>query len=288
MSEWIRFSEFNAKNERKVAKVKDFLDNNDLILSDDIEFFVTASDEGEIVACGGISGRILKCVAVTPRLRGQRFVLKVVEALLSAAKRRGIEELFLFSTPKNQSYFESNGFKLIESSGTEVILMENSKNLECYKELLKSQKVDGRIIGSAVICDSALKSNELTLLEKASHKCDWLHVFVVCENGSHSAKRTDTLREELSKFENITVHENSEYLISKATFPTYFIKEESHIQALHAELDLKIFKRHIAPMLGITHRFIGCESDINEEYNTLMRKIFALSDISPSIEIIEI
>ncbi|NLC27365.1 MAG: [citrate (pro-3S)-lyase] ligase, partial [Campylobacteraceae bacterium] len=96
------------------------------------------------------------------------------------------------------------------------------------------------------------------------------------------------LREELSKFENITVHENSEYLISKATFPTYFIKEESHIQALHAELDLKIFKRHIAPMLGITHRFIGCESDINEEYNTLMRKIFALSDISPSIEIIEI
>lgn len=288
MNEWIRFSEFDASNYRKVAKVKDFLDRNDLILSDDIELYVTASDEGEIVACGGISGKILKCVAVTPRLRGQRFVLRVVDALLNAAKRKGLKDLFLFSTPKNQSYFESNGFKLIESSGSEVILMENSDNLDIYKESLKKQKKDGAVIGSAIISDSTLGPKELILLENASYKCDWLHVFVVCEDGVHSTFKTNTLREELKKFKNITVHDNSEYMISKATFPTYFIKDQNHISQLHAELDLKIFKRHIAPMLGITHRFVGCESDLNEDYNSLMKKIFIRKDISPSIEVITI
>ena len=273
MGQWVRFSEFDATNERRVAKVKDFLDKNELELSDDVELFVTASEEGEMVACGGISGKILKCVAVTPRLRGQRFVLKVIDELLAAAKRRGQEELFLFSAPKNQEYFESHGFSLIERSGNEVILMENSGNLARYKESLRQKRVEGSMIGSVVICDSPLQEKEMALICHASKQCDWLHVFVVCEDGTHSTKRTQKLREALGGFANVTVHDNSEYLISKATFPTYFIKDQAHINALHAELDLNIFKRHIAPELGISHRFIGCESDVNEAYNTLMETL---------------
>lgn len=273
MGQWVRFSEFDVTNERRVQKVKDFLDKNALELSDDVELFVTASEEGEMVACGGISGKILKCVAVTPRLRGQRFVLKVIDELLEAAKRRGQKELFLFSAPKNQAYFESHGFRLIESSGDEVILMENSDNLAQFKEGLRQKRVDGKNIGSVVLCDSPLQERETALINQALEQCDWLHVFVVCQEGTHSPARTEALRQSLASFSRISVHENSEYLISKATFPTYFIKDQDHINALHGELDLKIFKRHIAPALGITHRFIGCESDVNEAYNALMKEL---------------
>ncbi|MBE0496565.1 MAG: [citrate (pro-3S)-lyase] ligase [Campylobacterales bacterium] len=289
MGQWVRFSEFDATNERRVAKVKDFLDKNELALSDDVELFVTASEEGEMVACGGISGKILKCVAVTPRLRGQRFVLKVIDELLAAAKKRGQEELFLFSAPKNKEYFESHGFKLIESSGNEVLLMENSDNLTHYKASLRQKRVEGNVIGSAVLCDSPLQEKEMALIRQASKQCDWLHIFIVCEDGSHSSERTEVLTQNLAGFSNITVHENSEYLISKATFPTYFIKDQDHISALHAELDVKIFKRHIAPTLGITHRFIGCESDVNEAYNTLMKRILPQSwEDAPSVEVVQL
>jgi [citrate (pro-3S)-lyase] ligase len=283
MDQWVRFSEFDATNERKVTKVKDFLDRNDLALSDDVELYVTASEEGEMVACGGISGKILKCVAVTPRLRGQRFVLKVINALLDAARRRGQDELFLFSAPKNQTYFESHGFKLIETSGNEVILMENNDNLAKYKSSLGGLKKEGESIGSIVICDSLISLEDIKRIELAAKRCDWLHVFIVCHDGNYTKKSYEKLSNDLSYIPNITVHENSDYLISKATFPTYFIKDQAHISALHAELDVKIFKHHIAPVLGITQRFISKDSEI---YDTTMQKIFANNEPTPPIKII--
>jgi [citrate (pro-3S)-lyase] ligase len=285
MNQWIRFSEFDATNERKVARVKDFLDRNDLILSDDVELYVTASEEGEIVACGGISGKILKCVAVTPRLRGQRFVLKVIDALLEAAKKRGQEELFLFSSPKNQSYFEEHGFKLIERSGDEVILMENSDNLEKYQESLKKYKKEGSKIASMVVCDSLVDEKDIKEIESISNQSDWLHLFIVCNNGVYEKADFEKLSQKLEYLKNVTVHENSDYLISKATFPTYFIKDKAHLSALHAELDLKIFKNHIAPILGITHRYVGSKNSLNTIYLQTMKRIFAQSDKSPSIEV---
>ena len=288
MDRWVRFSEFDATNERKVTKVKDFLDRNDLILSDDVELYVTASEEGEMVACGGISGKILKCVAVTPRLRGQRFVLKVIDALLEAARHRGQEELFLFSAPKNQAYFESHGFKLIETSGNEVILMENSNNLEKYKQSLASMHKEGEKIGSMVVCDSSITDEDIKRIELASMECDWLHVFIVCHDGNYSKESYDKLAQFLEYLANVTLHENSDYLISKATFPTYFIKDETHISALHAELDLKIFKNHIAPVLGITHRFINKNGQNGQVYCETMQNLFANQDLTPAIKVLEL
>lgn len=288
MDSWVRFSEFDATNERKVTKVKDFLDRNDLVLSDDVELYVTASEEGEMVACGGISGKILKCVAVTPRLRGQRFVLKVIDALLDAAKHRGQEELFLFSAPKNQSYFETHGFKLIEKSGDEVILMENSDNLSKYQKQLFSMRKEGEVIASMIVCDSLVIENGIEQIEHASRECDWLHVFIVCNDGIYDKKSFERLSLSLKHLPNVTLHENSDYLISKATFPTYFIKDESHISALHAELDLKIFKNHIAPVLGITHRFVTGDGKSNKIYFDTMKKIFSDNSQNSSIKVIEL
>lgn len=288
MDSWVRFSEFDATNERKVTKVKDFLDRNDLVLSDDVELYVTASEEGEMVACGGISGKILKCVAVTPRLRGQRFVLRVIDALLEAAHKRGQKELFLFSAPKNQSYFESHGFNLIEKSGDEVILMENSDNLSKYQKKLSTLRKEGDTIGSIVVCDSQIEEKNIKQIEHAARECDWLHVFIVCNDGAYSKNSFEKLVAMLEHLSNVVVHENSDYLISKATFPTYFIKDESHISELHAELDLKIFKRHIAPVLGITHRFVCGGDNGNQIYIDMMKKIFAQNDENSAIKVVVI
>lgn len=288
MNEWYRFREFEATNERQVDRVKDFLDRNELVLSDDVELFVTASDDGEIVACGGISGKILKCVAVTPRLRGKRFVLKVIDELLEVAKRRGQEELFLFSTPKNQEYFEAKGFSLIEKSKDEAILMENSNNLQKYKESLMRYKKPGDNIGSIVYCDLNIEKFDKNWVYKAKERCDFLHIFLVNSNDKNNQEKCQYIRDVLKSYDEIKIHGNSEYLISKATFPTYFIKDKEHIQALHAELDLKIFKTHIAPALNITHRFIDRNGDIGEIYSNEMERIFSESLTTPPIKVVKI
>ena len=89
----------------------------------------------------------------------------------------------------------------------------------------------------------------------------------------------------------LTVHRGSEYIISRATFPCYFIKEQSVINHCYTEIDLKIFRQYLAPALGVTHRFVGTEPfcRVTAQYNQDMRYWLETPTISaPPIELVEI
>ena len=64
----------------------------------------------------------------------------------------------------------------------------------------------------------------------------------------------------------------SDYAISAATFPTYFLKQLSDSADTQMLLDIDIFCRHIAPALGATVRFVGSEPTdaLTRRYNELL------------------
>ena len=287
----IRFSEFDSMNTRKVKRVKEFLKTINLDFSSDIEVFVVGMENDEIVSCGGLAGNILKCVAVTPRLRGKGLVNLLMTELLKSAFKRGRNKLFLFTNPKNREFFEGCSFKFIEQSGTEVMLMENTHNLDEYKKHLSTFRKDFDSVGSIVMNANPFTLGHQYLVEQAAVNCDWLHLFVVREDASTFKfdDRLNLIRKGLKDFKNITIHEGSDYLISKATFPTYFIKDEGKVDSLYSELDLKVFKNHIAPELGITHRFVGHEPHcvVTHEYNEQMKKVLNNTKTSPAIKLVE-
>ena len=68
---------------------------------------------------------------------------------------------------------------------------------------------------------------------------------------------------------NVTVVETGPYLISAATFPTYFLPNRDQAGAAQCQLDLEIFAGILAPALGITRRYVGTEpfSALTEDYN---------------------
>ena len=70
---------------------------------------------------------------------------------------------------------------------------------------------------------------------------------------------------------NIRYHDSGPYIISSATFPSYFQKDEQSVIEGHALLDLTIFTR-IASVLGITRRYVGEEpaSLVTGIYNQIM------------------
>jgi len=72
----------------------------------------------------------------------------------------------------------------------------------------------------------------------------------------------------------VFVLEGSPYAISAATFPTYFLKQLSAAADTQMLLDIDIFRRHIAPALGATIRFVGSEpSDaLTHRYNELLQQ----------------
>lgn len=85
---------------------------------------------------------------------------------------------------------------------------------------------------------------------------------------------------------NVTVLPTGPYLISSATFPTYFLKDRDQADSIHCMLDIQIFTQHFAPHFHITTRFVGTEP--NSPLTNLYNK--ALSEYLPQagIDLVEI
>ena len=70
---------------------------------------------------------------------------------------------------------------------------------------------------------------------------------------------------------NVVCHDSGPYIISSATFPSYFLKDEDTVIRTHAALDLEVFGK-IAPRLNIARRYVGEEkaSHVTALYNEIM------------------
>ncbi len=286
------FSHVMLSSTIRLQKIKDFLERMALDYSSDVELFVIAEENSEIVACGGIAGRVLKNIAIDDSFRGEGVALSLMSELLKVAYEQGRDELFLFTKPLYEEIFESCGFKVIEYASNKVVLMENRYNIEHYKKRLRKLRHSGEIVGSVVMNCNPFTLGHRYLVERACERSSWVHLFVVKEDASYFPfkERYRLICEGLAHLQNLTIHEGSDYIISKATFPTYFIKDKGQVDALFTELDLNIFRNHIAPELGITHRFVGQEPlcVVTNEYNQQMKKILSRPSTSPAIEVVEL
>ncbi len=286
------FSEVPQTSKVRRQKIREFLQSVSLEMSEDVETFVVAKEEDRIVACGGLSGKVLKNIAIDESIRGEGAALSLMSELLKVAYREGRFELFLFTKPHYQEVFESCGFKYIEQAHGEVILMENSYAIEAYKKRLRKLRHSGDTVGCIVMNANPFTLGHRYLVQEACARSDWVHLFVVKEDASffRFADRYRMIEEGVRDFSNLTLHEGSDYMISKATFPTYFIKDKGRIDSLYTELDLAIFRHHLAPPLGITHRFVGEEPlcVVTNEYNTQMKRRLAEASEYPPIELVEL
>lgn len=73
-------------------------------------------------------------------------------------------------------------------------------------------------------------------------------------------------------------------MISSATFPSYFLKDEDDVITAHARLDIAVFVK-IAQALGITRRFVGEEpfSRVTAIYNQVMAQGLAEAGIGCTV-----
>lgn len=117
------------------------------------------------------------------------------------------------------------------------------------------------------------------LIEQAAKQVERLFVMVVREDCSlfAYAERKAMVEQGVAHLKNVTVIDGSEYAISQATFPTYFLKRLDDAADTQMLLDLDLFRRHIAPALGTTVRFVGTEPTdrLTRRYNQLMHEVLA-------------
>ena len=269
-------------------KAERFLGENGLRMEELDVYCVIENDSGEILAGAGIRKDIIKCIAVAEEARSEGLVAPLVSHLISLAASRGISELKLFTKPENRAIFESLGFHLL-ASAPKAILMENGRGLERYCAYLRSMRKEGRC-GVIVMNANPFTLGHRYLLEQAAAQVDTLFVIPVKEEGQRFSyeerkKMIESAEEDcfsqgfaknqFSSAGKIVVLEGSDYQISAATFPTYFLKDLSDAAETHIRLDLDLFQRYIAPALNAEVRFVGSEpyDALTNHYNTIMKEL---------------
>lgn len=271
-----------------------FLGSCGLDLDGNITQFVTVRSGKALAACAGMGENVIKCVAVSPALRGENITARLITEVMNLAAEMGRYQLFLYTKPENAPLFSRCGFfTLVEMPGM-VTLMENSPTgLARYCESLAAKRQPGQKIGSVVMNANPFTFGHRHLARQAAAECDWLHVFVVGENSSLVTyeDRFALVRDGLKQLPRTTVHPGSIYMISKATFPSYFLKDRGIVDQCHTALDLIIFRDNVAPALGITHRFVGTEPfcPVTRKYNADMKHwLMQAASVAPAVTVVEI
>ena len=259
-------------------RVEAFLAANGLRLAPLDRYVVVTRDEDgdEILAGGGLDGNVIKCVAVSESARSEGLMNILVSRLIAIAREEGRESVKAFTKPENEGIFKSLGFGLL-ASAPKAILMENGRGgLPEYKKYLASLARPGRN-GAIVMNANPFTKGHRYLVEQAASQVDNLYVIVVKEDRSRFSyvERKAMIEAGCAGLDNVVVCEGSDYAISAATFPTYFLKKLDDATDTQIALDLDLFVNHIAKPLGVTVRFAGSEPEdaLTRRYNELMAEI---------------
>lgn len=259
-------------------RVEAFLTANGLRLAPLDRYVVVTRDEDgdEILAGGGLDGNVIKCVAVSESARSEGLMNILVSRLIAIAREEGRESVKAFTKPENEGIFKSLGFGLL-ASAPKAILMENGRGgLPEYKKYLESLARPGRN-GAIVMNANPFTKGHRYLVEQAASQVDNLYVIVVKEDRSRFpyVERKAMIEAGCAGLDNVIVCEGSDYAISAATFPTYFLKKLDDATDTQIALDLDLFVNNIAKPLGVTVRFAGSEPEdaLTRRYNELMAEI---------------
>jgi len=261
-------------SERQRAGYLDLLESCGLRDEGDADIIALMTENDELIACGALAGHTVKQLAVASEAEGRGAMAAVLSALISEASVRGIHRLFLCTKPGNLQMFRSMGFYTIIETA-DAVLMENRKDgLEGF--LATIPKFEGTCGAVVCNCDPFTLGHRHLIKYAASH-CDELYVFAVSEKGSMFSpeERLEMIRKGTEDIPGCHVFESDMYLISRATFPAYFIRDESRADLVKADLDIELFCSRIAPALGISIRFAGEEpfSPVTRAYNERMKEL---------------
>ena len=280
---------------RQRRQIEMFLQTNGLRY-DDVDYYAAIVDESsdEMIAGGGLKGSVIKCVAVAEGHKGEAVANVIVSHLIAKANAEGCQCVKLYTKPDNRQLFESLSFRLIAESPNAILMETGVGGIEKYSEELRVKSEELRVKSEELKNDESvvlnarkpigvivMNANPFTLghrflVEQSSELVERLYVVVVREDCSMFSynERKAMVSQGVRDIGNVVVVDGSDYAVSAATFPTYFLKQLSDATDTQIILDLDLYRRRIAPALGATIRFFGSEptDPLTRRYNELMHQ----------------
>lgn len=263
----------------EVAEVRDFLKKFDLSFDGDVDYTMTFREHDRIIATGSFKGSVIRNVAIDALMQGEGLLAAVVTALMEEQGRRGIFHRLLFTRPEKAHLFVALGFQeLVRAAPYAALLEQGLGGFDAFCQSVRGQAeaLPRGKRAALVINGNPFTLGHQALIARAAAENEAAIVFVVREDRSlfPSDVRLALIKQGASQFKNVLVVSGGDYIISSATFPAYFTREEQLVVA-QTRLDATLFAEKIAPALAISCRYVGEEPYclVTRAYNEALAEI---------------
>ena len=237
MSEYT-ISQVYPTDKTVLAQIDTLLSQEGIRRDGNLDYICAMFDEEyNVIGTGSCFGNTLRCFAVSSAHQGEGLLNQIITHLIEVQCARGNMHLFLYTKVKSSKFFGDLGFYEIARVEDTLVFMENRRDgFGAYLRDLEKTKTEGK---SAAL---VMNANPFTLghqylVEKAAAACDTLHLFVVSEDASlvPFAVRRKLVEAGVAHLPNVVLHDSGPYIISNATFPSYFLKDEAAVIDGHAQ-----------------------------------------------------
>ena len=280
-----------SANEKE--QVESLLGRNGLTFegTPDCTAVVENSDE-KIIATASIQGKVIKMVAADSEWQEAGLSGMVISDLLRYARENGIFHLFVYTKCEMADKFACLGFRELAKTETVALMESGHPSSEDFRQMLRKSRAfpDTTNIGAAVMNCNPFTLGHRYLIETAAQKCEGLYVVMVEEDLSlfPFRDRLSLVEKGTADLKNVKIIPSGDYAVSRATFPTYFLKEKglASVSERQAELDATLFANLFVPELSIIKRFVGTEPfcPTTAKYNEMMKKVLP----PRGVEVVEI
>ncbi len=268
-------SQVSFSDRRAIAQINGLLEQEGIRLDSNLDYICCMYDtDYNPIATGSCFGNTLRCFAVDHTHQGEGLMNQIVTHLMEVQFARGNTHIFVYTKCQSTKFFIDLGFYEIARVEDTLVFLENKKN-GFLRYLTGLQRDEGKKSAAVVMNANPFTLGHQYLAEKAAADNECVHLFVVSEDASlvPFAVRKQLVEAGTAHLSNVILHESGPYIISNATFPSYFLTDEKSVIEGQARLDLAVFSR-IAKELNITRRYVGEEptSIVTGLYNQIMEK----------------
>lgn len=262
----------------EIQQVKELLKQNGLSYEDQVNHTIGLFNGDLLIATGSIDDNVIKMLAVDIKYQGENLLSTILTKLISILNHEKKYKFFVFTKPNNKKFFmDYNLFLIYEDH--DILFFENKVDtiVESLHELKYRLNLSRGSTAALVMNCNPMTNGHLYVIEKAAKSHDHVLIFLVEENRSVFPfdVRYKIVKKSLKKLKHVIVIPSTPYIISKATFPTYFSKTVNESTKLYTKLDIHIFKTYFMDILGIDFRYVGTEplDPLTHLYNDQMKHI---------------
>lgn len=275
----MNIDKINFSNLKEVEEVQEFLKRFELQYDSSVDYTIVAREGAKVVATASKGKNVVKCFAIDNQYQGEGLSTQLLTNLINKMFDEGYFHSLVFTKLSNKELFRGMGYKEVAHTD-KVILMEmgNKSIKKTLEKIIKKYGIDTNKKRAMIVmnCNPFTLGHQY-LIEKVASENDEVLVFIVEEDRSSFPfkVRYELVQKGTAHLKNVKVIPGTEYIISSATFPNYFLRKEDDSLIEYTKLDASVCGEQFGKILNINRRYVGDEPfcKVTNLYNNALKEI---------------